>query len=233
MKFSVKKETFVRFLKCATAVGLSEIRLVAVDNGIETRVLDPAKVALVRVFLRTRVDGEGSYSVDASRILKGVTGMTGSLVVDIDEDGVAITGDRGYYTGELLEFEAQFSRLPKVELPVSFVMDLESFRFALRACKIVSEFIDFVVSEKTVVFRAKNDMDDVIEYTVNREEIITQKDFGEVSSRYRIDYLENAFKFAIGDIVNVSIGNDMPVKLGFSKDNLYVDVIVAPYVEGE
>ncbi|MCS7121356.1 MAG: DNA polymerase sliding clamp [Archaeoglobaceae archaeon] len=229
--------------KAITAL-VSEARIHFLNQGMHSRAVDPANVAMVIVdvpresFEVYNVDEEKVIGVDVDRIYDISKSIKGKDLVELllSETELKIKFGSVEYSVSLIDPSAirKEPRIPELELPVKVVMDAGEFKKAVTAADKISDHVIFRSDKTGFIVEAKGDVDKIT-FHMSESELI-EFNGAEAKSMFSIEYLKEFCKIAgSGDLLTIRLGTNYPVRLLFelSGGKVKVEYILAPRVEAE
>jgi len=216
-----------------TAAMFNDAVTFLIDNeGIRTKVLDKARIALLdamlpeSVFANFEAHGVGYVTVDAKSLLAVLRRAKSKSVELRFEEGQLIVGIGGVRSFRIRTLEASEEEAPepKTVHAASAVIDTELFKEALIDAKVMkADTIKLLAENGVLLFRALNETKGV--------EVRLGPAEGSASSTYTLDYLVKAAK-AFGDgVVKVKFGNNTALELSTAFNEGYIRVYIAPRIE--
>lgn len=224
---------------------VSEARLHFLDNGLHTRAVDPANVAMVIVDVPKdscemyTVDEEKTVGVDFDRIHDISKSIKKKDLVELtleDESFLKIKFGSVEYTVNLIDPSAirKEPRIPELDLPAKVVLDAGEFKKAIQAADKISDHVIFRSDNSGFYIEAKGDVDRITFHMSEAELIEFNK--AEAKSMFSVDYLKEFCKIAgSGDLLTIHLGINYPVRLQFelAGGKVRVEYILAPRIEAE
>jgi len=202
---------------------VDELKLTAAEDSLETRVVDPANVAMVDQELKTDVfesyQGNGEVlGLNLNRV-QDILSMSDSdamieLELDPETRKLHISVNGLEYTLALIDPDSirEEPDLPDLDLPATAVMEGRDLSRGLTAADMVSDHIALQVTESPNQFKiaAEGDTDDV-ELEKDEDDII-DLNAASVESLFSLDYL-NDMETAISkdSELTLHLGDEMPV----------------------
>jgi len=224
---------------------ISEARFHFQEDGMHSRAVDPANVAMVIVdvpkssFEAYKVEGEFVAGVDVNRIFDISKSIKSDELVELKiEDGnsLVITFGSVRYSVSLIDPSAirKEPRVPQIDLPAKIVMDAGDFRKAVMAADRISDHVVFRTDSDGFVIEAEGDVDKITFH-------MTEADLAEFNgqkarSMFSLEYLKEFVKIAgPGDVLTIRLGNDYPGRLSFevAGGKVKVEYILAPRIEAD
>ncbi|RLI75761.1 DNA polymerase sliding clamp [Archaeoglobales archaeon] len=225
---------------------VSEARFHFLENGLHSRAVDPANVAMVIVDVPTdsfevyKVDENSTIGVDVNRIFDISKSIRGNELVELkldeDENNLKIKFGSVEYSVALIDPSAirKEPKVPQLELPAKIVLNAGEFKKAITAADRISDHVVFRTDEDGFYIEAEGDVDKITFYMSDAELIEFNKQ--QARSMFSIEYLKEFVKVAgSGDLLTIHLGINYPVRLQFDVANgkVKVEYILAPRIEAE
>ncbi|MCQ8893904.1 MAG: DNA polymerase sliding clamp [Methanolinea sp.] len=226
---------------------VTECRLHTDENGISTRAVDTANVAMVSFSLKKAAfssyeSTKNELGLDIAK-LKNIFGMMGKnepISLELPDNGQKLkVSFEGYrYSITLLDPNTirKDPNPPTIELPGKVVLPGADLYNSIKAAAVVSDKIALGIDPVQQVFymAAEGDTDHIRkEYGKNEVTFLNNM---EARSLFSLDYLKDMGKvMSRAEEVEVSIGIDHPVKFAFyiAGGNGYVEYLLAPRIEAD
>ena len=226
---------------------VTECRLNTDENGISTRVVDTANVAMISLFLKK--EAFQSYAATRSALgidiakMKNIFGMmakndmiTLELADDIHRMQVSFQGYR--YSITLLDENTirKDPSPPTIELPGKVAIPGAELNSAIKAASVVSDKIALGIDPAKQIFymSAEGDTDHIRrEFTKDEVTFINGV---EAKSLFSLDYLKDMGKvMSRAEEVEINLGSDHPVRFSFAiaGGNGRVEYLLAPRIEAD
>jgi proliferating cell nuclear antigen len=227
------------------SVLVGEARIRVSPEGIAVKAVDPANVAMVSFDLNAAAfeeftAEEGEIGLDLSRItdILGIAERSDTIKMKIDEQSRKLSVQFGgiAYTLSLLDpstIRAE-PRIPQLELPAEVALNGKELLRAIKAAEKISDHISLGVDGEKFFMEAEGDTDRMRQ-EMGREDLINIKP-GSTRSLFSLDYLSDIAKPASkANEVTLQLGNDFPVKIGFSiaGGNGKISYLLAPRIEAD
>ncbi len=227
------------------SVLVDEARIKLSPEGLTVRAVDPANVAMVSFDLEAAAfeeftAEEGEIGLDLSRIadILGVAEKTDKIKMQLNEESRKLSIQIGgiSYTLSLLDpstIRAE-PRIPQLELPAEVALNGKEFMKSIKAAEKISDHVSLGLEGETFFMEAEGDTDRMRQ-EMKREELISIKP-GSTRSLFSLDYLTDIVKPASkASEVTLQLGNDFPVKIGFSiaGGNGKIGYLLAPRIESD
>lgn len=222
-----------------------EAKIHVTDDGLTSRVVDPANVAMADVELAADTfesydPHNGVIGVNLERFID-VLGMVDSddlveIYLDEETRKLHITCSGLEYTLALIDPDSirEEPDIPDLDLEAEVVADASDIQRGIKAGDMVSDHVAFAVDETDAVFRieAEGDTDDVV-FDLEREDLV-DLDAGPAYSLFSLDYLKDIQKALDGDDeVTIELGEEFPMKLHTGRGSLELTFMVAPRIQSE
>ncbi|HUU75255.1 MAG TPA: DNA polymerase sliding clamp [Methanoregulaceae archaeon] len=226
---------------------VTECRLHSDENGMSTRAVDTANVAMISLSLKK--EAFESYSSTKNELgmdiakMKNIFGMMGRddlITLELPEDGhklqVSFEGYR--YSITLLDPNTirKDPNPPNIDLPGKVVLSGSDLNNAIKAASVVSDKIALGIDpEKEVFFMSADGDTDNIRREFGKDEV-NYINGVEARSLYSLDYLKDMGKVMNrAEEVELSLGIDHPAKFSFyiASGNGFVEYLLAPRIEAD
>jgi proliferating cell nuclear antigen len=226
---------------------VTECRLHTDENGIFTRAVDTANVAMISINLQkeafeTYIATKGEIGLDIAK-MKNIFGMIGRdqpLTLDLPEDGQKLKVIFEGYRYSITLLDANTIRKdpnpPNIELPGKVILSGNDLNNAIKAAAVVSDKIALGIDSNAQTFYMVAEGDtDHIRREFGRSEV-TSLNGVEARSLFSLDYLKDMGKvMSRAAEVEVSLGVDHPAKFSFAiaGGKGHVEYLLAPRIEAE
>jgi len=226
---------------------VTECRLHTDENGISTRAVDTANVAMISFLLKK--EAFSSFAATRSELgidiakMKNIFGMmakndliTLELTDDIHKLQVSFQGYK--YSIALLDENTirKDPNPPTIELPGKVAIPGTELNSAIKAAAVVSDKIALGIDAgKQIFFMAAEGDTDHIRREFGKDEVSFINGV-EAKSLFSLDYLKDMGKvMSRADEVEIHIGVDHPVKFSFNiaGGNGHVEYLLAPRIEAD
>jgi len=235
----------IRAVTRAMVALVSEARFHFAEDGIHSRAVDPANVAMVVVDIPREnmeaysIDEEKTVGVDINRIYDIAKTIKKKEIVEIsleDESRMKIKFGSVEYALSLIDPSAirKEPKVPNLELPAKVVLDAGEFKKAIQAADKISDHVVFRSDETGFYIEAEGDVDKIV-FHMSEAELI-EFNRAEARSMFSVEYLKEFVKIAeAGDLLTIHLGNNYPVRLVFevADGKAKVEYILAPRIEAE
>lgn len=226
---------------------VTECRLHTDENGISTRAVDTANVAMVSLSLKKEAfssfeSTKNELGLDIAK-LKNIFGMMGKnepISLELPDNGQKLrVSFEGYrYSITLLDPNTirKDPNPPNIELPGKVVLSGADLYNSIKAASVVSDKIALGIDPIQQIFymAAEGDTDHIRkEYGKNEVTFLNNM---EARSLFSLDYLKDMGKvMSRAEEVEISIGIDHPVKFAFyiAGGKGYVEYLLAPRIEAD
>jgi proliferating cell nuclear antigen len=249
MSFSaiVPVETLQDAIEPVSAL-VDECKIRLNDDGLSIRAVDPANVGMVDMSLAKsafesyEADG-GVIGVNLDRFEDVLSmGDSGDLVsLDLNEQtrklDIHISGLS--YTLALIDPDSirQEPDIPDLDLPATIVLTGSDLDHGIKAADLCSDHITLRADKDGEAFHMEADGDtDDVDLKLGNEDLLSATVSENAKSLYSLDYLKDMSRAMDTDAaVSLLLGSEMPVKLRYSRNNGFVEVVymLAPRVKSE
>jgi proliferating cell nuclear antigen len=246
LKATIDADIFKESIEAVSAL-VTESRLHVDENGMSTRAVDTANVAMVSMQLKkeafesfTSTKYELGMDIAKMKNIFSMMGKGGLLSLELPEDGhklrVSFEGYR--YSITLLDPNTirKDPNIPNIELPGKVVLPGSDLNNAIKAAAVVSDKIALGIDPATSTFymAAEGDTDNI-----RREFGKSEVNFingAECRSLFSLDYLKDMGKvMSRAEEVELNLGIDHPAKFSFyiAGGNGHVEYLLAPRIEAD
>jgi proliferating cell nuclear antigen len=237
----IEAKTMEAFCNILTAL-IHESRLTITEkDGIITRAVDTANVALVQVTLPPTAFTE--YKVEKCQVgmdvhkWKGAIGVMkadATVTIEIPKDG-RITLSDGGYDYKITPLDCNTIRkdpnVPGFQLPNALEIESKEYIEAIRALAIIGDKIKFTISGSSLELAAEGDTD-FLKKEIPGERPAGKKNETAASSLFSIEYLKEITKgLKHTDKVTIHLGIDHPVRFDFMAGEIEASYVIAPRIE--
>lgn len=203
-----------------------ECKLVVDKDGLHTKLVDPAHVAMADLYLdkeafeEFKMDGEVELGIDIRKILEilKLCGTDTTLGIEHDEEHKKLIFTIGNLTRRMaLVDTAGMSdpRIPNLDLPGKVILDTEHMVQAMKAIASVSDHCILIANMHHFEIVGEGDTDNV-ELSLPKDLLLDLECKETVRSLFPLDYMGNMIKAIPAKEVTIYLGNDYPVKMQFS-----------------
>ncbi|MBE8539760.1 DNA polymerase sliding clamp [Geoglobus acetivorans] len=224
---------------------VSEARFHFQEEGLHSRAVDPANVAMVIVDVSRdnleaySIDEEKTVGVDVNRIYDIAKGIKKNELVELkveDEATLKVKFGSVVYSVALIDPSAirKEPKIPNLDLPAKIVLDAGEFKKAIASADKISDHVVFRSDSTGFYIEAEGDVDRIVFHMSEAELIEFNK--AEARSMFSVEYLKEFIKVAgTGDLLTVHLGTNYPVRLVFevAGGKAKVEYILAPRIEAE
>jgi len=246
LKATIDADIFREFIDAISAL-VPECRLHTTENGLTTRAVDTANVAMVGLELRK--EAFDSYKATTSQLgidlskMKNIFNMAGKgdlISLDLPDNAqkmsVAVHGY--HYSVTLLDTNTirKDPNPPTINLPGKIIIAGEDFNNAMKAAAVISDKIALGINpkEQTFYLVAEGDTDNIRrEFSKDELKSLTPN---EARSLFSLDYLKDMGKvMSRASEVEIFLGIDHPVRFSFdiAGGNGHVEYLLAPRIEAD
>jgi proliferating cell nuclear antigen len=231
----------------AIAALVTESRLHITENGLMTRAVDTANVAMVSLEVGT--EAFSSFTATNTEIgldiakMKNIIGMMGKgdvLTLNLPEDGRKMELNFGGYKYSITLLDVNTIRKdpnpPMIELPGKVVISGTALNNAIKAAAVISDKIALGIDPEKKLFYMEAEGDtDHIRLEMAADELISLS-ASQARSLFSLDYLKDMGKvMSRAEKVEVHLGIDHPVKFSFeiAEGSGHVEYLLAPRIEAD
>ena len=238
----IEQEKLGTFCAVMSAM-VQECRLKITKDGITTRAVDTANVAMVQAILPNTSFKE--FTIEPCEIGMDVGKWKGALSVmkpdeivsiDVPKTGRITLSGSGYdYKINPLDCTTvrKDPTVPTFQLPCTLAVNSKEFSEAIKALSIISDKVRLGIKGKILEMSAEGDIDHLrkdIEGTMPDG----KKNETAVVSLFLLDYMREITKGAEGmkaaETITISLGIDHPVRFDFDIDGLEGAYVIAPRI---
>jgi proliferating cell nuclear antigen len=246
LKATIDADIFKEAIDAISAL-IPECRLHTDDDGISTRAVDTANVAMISLSLKKEAFDsfkatKNQIGIDISK-MKNIFGMAGkgdliSLEMADNAQKMSVSVHGYHYSITLLDTNTirKDPNPPTINLPGKIVIKGEDLNNAMKAAAVISDKIAMGINPKDQTFFlvAEGDTDNIRrEFT--KDELVSLTP-AEARSLFSLDYLKDMGK-VMGKAAEVEIflGIDHPVRFSFdiAGGNGHVEYLLAPRIEAD
>jgi proliferating cell nuclear antigen len=237
----IEQEKLGTFCAVMSAM-VQECRLKITKDGIITRAVDTANVALVQVILPNTSFKE--FTIEPCEIGMDVQKWKGALGVMKPDDMVSIDAPKngrvtisgGGYDYKINPLDCTTIRkdpnVPNFQLPCTLSISGKEFAEAVKALSIISDKVRLSIRGKTLELSAEGDTD-ALKKEIEGVIPDGKKNEIEAVSLFSLDYMREITKgggMKGAETVTISLGIDHPVRLDFDIDGLEGAYVIAPRI---
>jgi len=246
LKANIDADVFKESIDVILAL-VTECRVHTENEGILTRAVDTANVAMVTLTLDK--SAFSSYEASADQIgvditkMKNIIGMMNKgepLTLDLPEGEKKLKLSFGGYRYSITLLDVNTIRKdpnpPTIELPGKAVLSGDDLNSAIKAAAVISDKVALGIDPETETFYMEAEGDtDHIKLEIGSGDLRSLTPV-KVRSLFSLDYLKDMGRvMGRADEVEIQLGNDHPVKFGFDIANGggHVEYLLAPRIEAE
>lgn len=214
-------------------------------EGVNLKAVDPAHVAMIDLTV-----GKGafeSYSADNAELgvdldkMKELLKLAGSgdlIAMEQDEAQGRLVLKVGNITRRMNLVDTagmNDPKVPQLSLPVNIDVAITELQRGMKAAESISDHIALSADEDSFELFCEGDTD-TVSLKLDRTKLAGITATSKVRSLFPLDYFSNLVKAIPSDtVVRISLGNDYPVKLGFTfaGGNGEVSYLLAPRIEND
>jgi proliferating cell nuclear antigen len=246
LKATIDADIFREAIDAISAL-VPECRLHTADNGISTRAVDTANVAMISLELKKEAFDsykatKSQAGIDISK-MKNIFNMMGkgdfiSLELPENAQKMQVSVHGYHYSITLLDTNTirKDPNPPTINLPGKLTISGDNLNNAIKAAAVISDKIAIGINPKDETFYmvAEGDTDN-IRREFGKDELISLTP-NEARSLFSLDYLKDMGK-VMGRAAEVEIflGLDHPVRFSFdiANGNGHVEYLLAPRIEAD
>lgn len=246
LKATIDADIFREAIDAISAL-VPECRLHTAENGISTRAVDTANVAMVSLELKKEAFDsyratKSQLGVDISKMknIFNIMGKGDLISLDLPENAQKIqVSVHGYqYSITLLDTNTirKDPNPPTINLPGKLAISGDDLNNAIKAAAVISDKIAMGINPKDQTFYmvAEGDTDNIRrEFSKDELKSLTPN---EVRSLFSLDYLKDVGRvMSRAAEVEVYLGIDHPVRFSFeiANGNGHVEYLLAPRIEAD
>ncbi|MDK2975020.1 MAG: proliferating cell nuclear antigen [Methanofollis sp.] len=246
LKATIDTETFREAIDAVAAL-VTECRLHVDGNGMRTRAVDTANVAMVSLELdkdafATYESTPEDLGLDVAK-MKNIIGMMGkddTLSLNLAEGSHKLELSFGSYQYSVTLLDVNTIRkdpsLPNVELPGKVELAGSALSSAIKTADVISDKIALGIDPKAdLFFMAAEGDTDHIKLELSRSQLISL-DAADARSLFSLDYLKDMGKvMGRAGKITLALGIDHPVKFTFdlAEGKGRVEYLLAPRIEAD
>ncbi|MBT3464362.1 proliferating cell nuclear antigen (pcna) [archaeon] len=224
---------------------VTEARFHITKDSINLVAMDPANVAMVifkllsSSFIEYSVEKEVKIALNLNN-LKQVLKRAGAndiLSMDLHENKFKITlksnRTRTFYL-PIIELEDKEQKIPDLNFAVTITTSTSVLNEAIEDVSIVGESVSFMGEKEKFTVSSQGDLSEAkIEVPADDVTLIKAEGEAVAKSKYSIEYLKKMIQGSkLSEKVEISFGNDYPVKLEYKELNkLMLSFVLAPRVD--
>ena len=246
LKATIDADIFKEFIDAISAL-IPECRLHTDENGISTRAVDTANVAMIGLTLKKEAFDsfeatDSQLGIDISK-MKNIFGMAGkgdliNLELGDNAQKMSVSVHGYHYSITLLDTNTirKDPNPPTINLPGKIVIAGDDLNNAIKTAAVISDKIALGINAKDQTFYlvAEGDTDNIRrEFSKDELKSLTPV---EARSLFSLDYLKDMGK-VMGRAAEVEIflGVDHPVRFSFdiAGGNGHVEYLLAPRIEAD
>ena len=246
LKATIDADVFREAIEAISAL-VPECRLHTAEDGIFTRAVDTANVAMIA--LQMKKEAFDSYKATKSEMgvditkMKNIFNMAGkgdliSLELAENAQKIAVSVHGYHYSITLLDTNTirKDPNSPTINLPGKVVISGEDLNNAIKAAAVISDKIAMGINPKDQTFFMVAEGDtDHIQREFSKDELKSLTPV-ETRSLFSLDYLKDMGKvMSRAAEIEVSLGIDHPVRFSFdiAGGNGHVEYLLAPRIEAD
>ncbi|RZN62597.1 proliferating cell nuclear antigen (pcna) [Methanonatronarchaeum sp. AMET6-2] len=228
------------------AVGrlVDEIKLKVTEDGLNTKAVDPANVAMSILsipkeeFETYEQDEEMTIGIDLNRIDDILSLASNEDILNIHtEDGsmMNITVSGFEYDISLIDPSTirKEPNIPDLDLPAEIVLNGKRIQRAIKATEKISDYIVISTENDSLIIKGEGDTDSV-KIDIPKEDLIKIDADENARSLFSLDYLSDMSKsLQKAPEVTMHLGTDYPIMFKFNIAGSNIEYLLAPRIESE
>lgn len=193
-------------------------------DGISAKVMDPARVAMISVevksgaFQEYNVEGENSLGLDIEKMRNILKLTEPSKVIDLKYDGKKISLKLDNLTAGIPIIDPgalTTPKIPSIEPQNKVVTDIKALSTGIKAAEGISEVVTFNIRAEELRIYAKGETDaETTELTIPKGKA---KEFifsSEAKSSFALEYLTKFLRaLETTEELSIALGNDYPLRV--------------------
>jgi len=203
---------------------VQEARVDFKPDGISSKVMDPARVAMISVeikkdaFQEFNVDGEDSLGLDIEK-MRNFLRLTGpNEIIDMKFDGKRISMKIGNLSAGIPIIDPSTlttPKIPTIEPQDKIVTDLSLLATGIKAAEGISEVVTFTMKSDEMRVYAKGETEsETTEMTIPRSQAKEYIYTAEARSSFALEYLTKFLRaLESTDEISIALGNDYPLRM--------------------
>ena len=206
----------------------SDITLRCVNGKMETITIDPARVMLVNMSIPYEGDESDIVFMFEIGKVKKMLPSKGEIEINVTDSKIEFICDGKKVRTRRMSTEYPEIKIPELEYTGSGIMTGEEFVEMIKDASEVSDGILFTIDNGSGVASAAGTLDEV-EYDFAAR--------GNGKGKYSTGYLgqisSTVGKFLKNKVVEISLGENIPIKIEVKDEDVYCMWIVAPRIDDE
>ncbi|MGC8645185.1 MAG: DNA polymerase sliding clamp [Thermoplasmata archaeon] len=203
---------------------VQEARVDFKPDGISSKVMDPARVAMIALeikkdaFQEFNVDGEDSLGLDIEK-MRNFLRLTGpNEIIDMKFDGKRISMKIGNLSASIPIIDPSTlttPKIPTIEPQDKIVTDLSLLATGIKAAEGISEVVTFTMKSDEMRIYAKGETEsETTEMTVPRSQAKEYIFTSDARSSFALEYLTKFLRaLESTEEVSIALGNDYPLRM--------------------
>ncbi len=221
-----------------------EARIDFKQDGLFSKVMDPAHVAMISLeiskeaFQEYSVESDESLGMDIDKI-RNILKLSGpNDIIDVKFDGKKISfrlGNLNVSTPLIDPSTLTTPKIPTIELPNKIVTDISYLSTGIKAAEGIAEVVTFSFKADELKIYSKGETDsETTELTISKT---MAKDFiytSDAKSSFALDYLSKFIRsLESSQEISISVGNDFPLRMeaNIMNGKGKVTFLLAPRIE--
>ena len=242
-KVKGRVDVFRRMVETVSVI-VSEVKLLANENELSIKAVDPAHVAIID--LQIKPEAYVEYSASEMEIGLDLDKLNDILKLARGNDEIEIVYDENsnrliVSIGNLVRKMSLLDtagmpnpKIPALQFPAKIELMSDDLLMGIRAAESVSDYVAFIVDSDS--FELNAGTQEQMNQKFSKEQLLTIDCKEKVKSLFSLDYMLNMIKAVKGgEKLTLSTGNDYPVRMEFDifDSNGKVAYLLAPRIENE
>ncbi|OUJ18743.1 DNA polymerase sliding clamp subunit PCNA [Methanonatronarchaeum thermophilum] len=228
------------------AVGrlVDEIKLNITEEGLNTKAVDPANVAMALLTIPEDEFESYNYTEDMT-IGIDLNRIDDILSLASNEDILKIETEEGSMMNiQVSGFEYNISlidpstirkepNIPDLELPAEIVLNGQRIQRAIKATEKISDYIVLSTEDNSLIITGEGDTDSV-KIDLTEDDLIKIDSTENARSLFSLDYLSDMSKsIQKAPEVTMHLGTDYPIMFKFNIAGSNIEYLLAPRIESD
>lgn len=215
------------------------------SEGFSLKAVDPAHVAMVDLEVEKSafeefVADETELGIDLDKIKEVLRLAKSGDIIDIEQDEernrlIMNVGNVSRRMNLVDTTGMSDPKVPNLDLPTKLSVNAEELQKGIRAAESVSDHIAMNADADGFELYSEGDTD-TVSLKLDKDSLVSLQSEESVRSLFPLDYFSNMIRaISTGTVVQISLGNDYPVKMEFNVagDKGRVSYLLAPRIESE
>jgi proliferating cell nuclear antigen len=215
------------------------------SEGFSLKAVDPAHVAMVDLEVEKGafeefVADDTELGIDLDKIKEVLRLAKSGDIIDMEQDEernrlIMNVGNVSRRMNLVDTTGMSDPKVPNLDLPTKLSVSAEELQKGIRAAESVSDHIAMNANSDGFELYSEGDTD-TVSLKLDKDSLVSLKSEESVRSLFPLDYFSNMIRaISGGTVVQISLGNDYPVKMEFNiaGDKGRVGYLLAPRIESE